>query len=98
MTDDIKNAFLEYQDLKITIKEAETKIKELQPLLIANLPENEELETEKGIFRMQPKTKWMYTDKVKEIEQQLESQKATEQAEGLAEEIVTYSLYFNPKK
>lgn len=98
MTDAQKLAFQEYEKLKLEIKEKETRLKELAPTVIEAIPEGQEVATEQGVFLVQYRSKWEYTDRVKELASRLKEAQAEEQATGDAEEERLPVLYYKAKK
>ena len=91
-----KEAFIEYEELKIEAKKIETRLKELGPVIQPYVPdgEGEQSDGEYGYFYIQNKSLWKYTKKVTEAEEEFKELKAKEQANGDA--IVTHKpiLYY----
>lgn len=95
---DITQKFEEYETLKTQVKIAEERIKELQPILMEQVPEGKEIEGKAGVFYVQNRSKWEYTDKVKQAKKSLDELKKDEEATGDANHTFIPTLYFRVNK
>ena len=87
-------AFEEYEELKLQAKEIEEKLKELQPIVMAAVPEGKEIAANHGVFYLQNRSTWKYSAKLQAVESDLKDQKKEEQAKGIAEATVQSTLYY----
>ena len=93
-----KKAFGDYEVHKANIKVAEEKLKELKPILMEAIPDGKEIEGENGFFKIQNRSKYEYTDKVKQYEKNLKQLKKDEEATGDAKQSLVPTLYYLPYK
>ncbi len=99
MTDNEIALLHEYEDLKLTIKEAEDRLDVLKPLLIPIIPEDKELKTAKGTFTLKSKPKWRYSPDTTALGVHLKEKQEEEIANGTAKEIPGAPfIQFNAKK
>ena len=86
MNEENTKLFLEYEEIKLLIKEKEARLEELKPLLIPLVPADKELEAKYGSFVLKAKSKWKYSDETTSLETTVKEKKAEEQANGVAKE------------
>jgi len=86
MNEEAKESFKRYEQLKQQIKEIESEIKMLQPLVMAYMSEDEKIETESGSFVLQSRSVWEYSPYTQELEQKVKTLQKEEQADGTAKE------------
>lgn len=94
MYTETKEAFLEYESLKIQSKQIESRLKELQPIVMANVPEDQEIMGQSGKFYLQNRVSWKFSSEVEAIENQLEEAKQDEKARGIAQSTETPVLFY----
>ena len=80
--EEFKNDVLRYEEAKLKIKECEAVIDELKPHILVCLPEDTNLQTEKGYFFIMKKAKWTYTAETQAREADLKKVKKDEEAKG----------------
>ena len=83
-----KNTLLEYAKIKQEIKrlneQAEELLAEIIPILEEIDPENKGVETDMGIFYKSSRKKWVFSDEVNELEEELSRRKDDEKKIGVA--------------
>lgn len=94
----LKDKFLEYEELKLQAKEIEEKLKELQPIVMAEVPEGKEIAANHGVFFIQNRSTWKYSVKLQAKEKDLKEDKEEEKAKGVAEATVQPTLYYKVNK
>jgi len=82
MEDSQKEALLRYEEAKLKIKEYEAVVEELKPTILQLVPDDTNVQTEKGYFFLQRKAKWKYTPQTEAIEKDLKERKKDEEAKG----------------
>lgn len=87
-------AFREYEELKVTVRKAEKRMKELQPSIIPLVPEGTEIQGAEGYFYVQPKARWQYSESLRKDEDALKKRKEKEQAQGVAKATFSPVLYY----
>lgn len=91
MTDQIKEAFLEYEELKLQEKKIAERITELKPVLFEAVPKDEEFTAKFGTFSIRPTSTWKYSEAVKALQEE-------EKAKGIAEKVTTEALVYTAFK
>lgn len=97
----IKENFLRYAEIKKQIKELESELEELQPLVFSDMEEigpDAKVETELGAFSFMKRKAWKYSETVVEKEKALKDLKKNEEADGTAEFEEKLILLFKEKK
>lgn len=90
--------FAEYEELKILVREAESRMEEIKPQIIDLVPEDKALETEKGYFYIQKKANWKYSPSTAEKEKEVKALKKREEADGTAVNTPSNVLYYKSGK
>lgn len=98
MTQDPKQAFTRYEELKIQTKAMADEMEELKPLILENIKVGQEVEGESGLFTVRPRTTYKFSADHKVKAKELKDLEADEKAKGIAKESTSYSLYYNPFK
>lgn len=88
------DAFKQYEELKIQEREIAEKLKELQPKILPFVPEDKELQGDKGYFYIQKRPSWSYTKEVDDLEASLKGLKKQQQADGTAKVEYFPTLYY----
>lgn len=92
----MRELFEQYAELKRVEKEVAAKIKELQPSIIEAMGENEEVETNFGMFVIGKRRAWKYPAEVEVKEQELkEAKKECEQLGTATYEENPYLIFKN---
>lgn len=86
--------FKEYEELKTRIRSDEERVKELVPLLLPLVPEDKELQGEKGYFYIQKRPEWTFSSEVKSREADVKKLKEEEKARGVAKVSYAPTLYY----
>ena len=94
----VLEAFEQYENLKLEIKEAEEKLAELKPIIIDNIPDDKEIQAKHGIFLIQKRAVWKYSEQVKDLEIEVKELKKEEQAKGIADKEEIPTLYYKVNK
>lgn len=87
-----------YEEIKLAIRELEEEAEVLKPQIIKAMPDQVEVAGESGIFVVQKRPTWKFSEKHKEKKEALKELEAEEKAKGIA--IPTYSeiLMYTPAK
>lgn len=95
-----KSLFSAYASIKKQIKALEEQAKELQPQLMAEFEEanTDTIESDDGLFTVNAKKTWIFTEQVAELEKQVKEKQAEEKATGLATFDESKYLVFKEKK
>lgn len=81
-----KETFVRYAELKNEIKRLENEIEVLQPIIMAEMGENEEVEVAGvGLFTIGKRRTWEFPENIKDIEGELKVMKKEAQQSGEAE-------------
>lgn len=75
-----------YEEKKIAIKELETDIEDMKESILQFMPEDSEVETADGKFKVARKRSWTYSPTLTEMEVSLKEQKKDEERNGVAKE------------
>lgn len=94
MEDSQKELLLRYEEAKLKIKEMEAIVEELKPQLLTLIPDDTNVQTEKGYFFLQRKAKWTYTPQTQAIEEDLKKRKKDEEAKGDATAEYSRILFY----
>ncbi len=91
--------FKQYAIIKSQIKLLEEQAKELQPALMAEFEEanTDTIESDDGLFTVNAKKNWIYTEAVQDLELQVKEKQAEEKATGLATYDEVKYLVFKSK-
>jgi len=89
-----KELFERYAELKAAEKEIKTEIDELNPQVMEEMGDNEEVETEFGKFTRASRRKWTYPPAIKTAEDDLKVAKKTAEQVGDATYEENYYLLF----
>lgn len=96
---EIKAAFLKYENLQTEIKMLEAERDELKPMLIPYVPEGGDLKTDDGTFTVRAKTTYVHSMEVQADEEELKAKKQREIQEGVATpKAGAPYLQYNPSK
>jgi len=87
MNQEQKDTLHEYENLKLGIKEAETRLDELKPLLLQMIKPDQVIATDQGSFTVKSRPKWSYSVDTDNIEKSLKIRKKQEEADGTAREL-----------
>lgn len=90
--------FKEYEERKTRIRADEERIKELVPILLPFVPEDKELQGEKGYFYIQKRPEWTFSKAVKSLEADVKKTKEQEKAKGVATVEYVPTLYYKSGK
>ena len=93
-----QEAVSRYEQLKLEIKERETELDELKPVVEKCVPEDEELVTEKGYFYIQKRPRYTFSDNVEELRKSLKRQEENEIKTGEAKVDYMNVLYYKVGK
>jgi len=84
ITQEQKEALLQYEELKIAIKDLESKAEKLKPIISPLVSSEEKLKGLHGTFEIKSRPKWTFSVEVQEQENFIETLKADEIAKGIA--------------
>lgn len=100
ITQEQKQALSEYAELKIQTKNAEARMKELQPLIVGAMQHEgiDKIPTSKGSFTLQARKTWTYSGVVEELKANLDARKEQEEADGTASYKEAPVLQFRESK
>ena len=87
MNEETKNALLEYEEIKNTIKEHEARLEELKPALLQVIEPNQEVKALYGTFTVKTRDKWVYSPSTTALEEELKGIQKREKADGSASAI-----------
>lgn len=90
--------FAQYAALKQEMKQLEAEMEKLQPEVIAEMGENQEVETEWGNFILGTRRKWTFPPAIEEARTQLKEQEKNSQQLGDATYTENSYLIFSSKK
>ena len=93
-----KQNFELYAEYKIQIADLEAKIEELQPLILAEMPDKPVELTDVGIFSMGNRKTWAYSQDLEQKKTIVKEQEKLEQQTGAATFTEKPYLLFKPKK
>lgn len=93
-----KAIFEQYAELKIAEKEIKEKIDALQPEVMAEMGENEEVETDMGKFIIGTRRSWNYPEAIKTAEADIKVAKKTAEQTGDATYTENPYLLFKVNK
>ena len=93
-----KENFTRYAELKLQIASLEAQIEELQPLILAEMPDKPVELTDVGVFSVGSRKTWKYTDATELVREKLKSFEKVEQQTGAARFTEKPYLLFKPKK
>ncbi len=91
---EVKDNFERYEALKIEAKKIECQLKELQPLILAHVPEGVEVQLTYGKIYTQARTTWEFSPNVEKAQAEVDELKKEEKAKGIATGKVTQTLYY----
>lgn len=86
--------FEEYEERKTRMRVDDERIKELVPILLPFVPEDKELQGEKGYFYIQKRPVWTYSEDVKKLEAAVKKAQGEEKAKGVATVDYVPTLYY----
>lgn len=98
MNEETLNAFKEYEELKVKEREVTARLEELKPLIMPHVPEDKELQCDKGYFYLQSRTAYKYSTLVVNMDKELKEMKKMEERTGAAEPVTTPVLYYRSGK
>lgn len=98
LNSDQKNALLEYEELKITVKRAEERMAELKPTLIEVIPEGTKVNAVNGFFELKKRDNWKFAPAIESQEKALKETKAAAIAKGEATNNPTYYVEYREGK
>lgn len=87
MTDDVKEALRLYEQKKLEVRSIEAELKILQQVILPSLDPKQKLQTSLGVFTVESKSKWTYSDRVSQAEAELKARKKSEEADGTATKV-----------
>jgi VCBS repeat-containing protein len=88
--------FARYADIKKQIAELEDQLEELKPEVTAELKElpNNSAKLPFGVFNLQKRAKWTYSETIQQLDQQLKAGKKEEEQNGIATAEYTEYVMF----
>lgn len=99
ITQEQKEALLQYEELKLAIKDLEEKADKLKPVISPLFNDSEKIKGVHGTFELKSRPKWTFSVNLQEEEKKLEAQKADEIAKGIAvNKPIVYFEYRKAKK
>lgn len=93
-----KQALLEYEELKITVKQAEERMAELKPTILEAIPEGTRVDVVNGFFELKKRDNWKFSPEVESQEKALKDTKADAIAKGEATNNPTYYVEYRGRK
>lgn len=96
LTQEQKDALLQYEEMKIAVKDLEAKMDKLKPIISPIITSSEKLKGLYGTFELKSKSKWTFSADVQSEETLLESMKSEEIAKGIA--VNSPIVYFEYRK
>lgn len=97
MTEEVKDALLEYEELKIDAKKIEERLEELKEIILPNIGE-EPINARSGYFEIKKKTTWKYSAELKVKQEEVKKLEKDEVAKGIATPSVSTYLQYNHGK
>lgn len=97
MTDEVKSALLEYEELKIDEKKIATRLEELKEIILPSIGE-EPINARSGYFEVKKKTTWKYSPELKVKQEEVKKLEKDEVAKGIASASVSTYLQYNHGK
>ena len=82
ITEEQKAVLLRYEEAKLKIKEYEAVVDELKPEVLKLIPDDANVQTERGHFFIQKKARWKYTEATLAKEAEVKQLKKDEEAKG----------------
>lgn len=77
-------AFERYAELKMQMKEMETELKALQPILLEHIPDDATVKGNLGSYTKTARVTWEYPSHVTSLEEELKEAQARSKQEGTA--------------
>ena len=95
-----KLIFTKYAELQKQIQQLEEEKKEVAKLCIVDMKENkiERFNDDLGVYSLMKRNFYKYSDKIKELEDNVKIVKTVEENEGIAEKTTVESLRFQSIK
>lgn len=90
--------FARYEQLKMTVKSAEEEIETLKSQIVELIPEGKEVEGSYGIFNVQSRATWKFSNNHSKLKTSLKELEEEEKAKGIATAKYSPVLYYIPKK
>lgn len=97
-TEEQKQKFHRYEEIKNKIAELDEEAKNIAPEIIGLIPDAGEVKGSSGVFTVQKRTAWKYSQPTEALEKQLKDAKKEEIAKGLADGEETLVLYYTRSK
>lgn len=98
MEDSVKEAMLEYEQLKISIKAQEARLDELKDKIMPAVEEGKRYAAAEGTFEVVSKASWKFSDAVAALKEQVKASEADEIARGIATNNPTVYLKYTVNK
>jgi hypothetical protein len=98
-SDEVSKALLDYESIKIEIKELETQLGTLKEVILPEVPEGSKIVTESGgSFELKQRDNWKYSDDIQQLEEELKSKKAEAVAKGEVTNNPTFYIEYRSAK
>lgn len=97
MTDEVKDAMLEYEELKIKEKEIGVQLEELKKIILPAMGD-EPINARSGVFEIKKRTSWKYSPELVNRQEEVKKLEKDEVAKGIATPSVSTYLQYNHNK
>lgn len=98
MEDSVKEAMLEYEQLKISMKAQEARLEVLKEKIMPAVEEGKKYSAMEGTFEVVSKAAWKFSDSVTVLKEQVKAAEAEEIAKGIAKNSPTVYLKYTVNK
>lgn len=97
MNEEVKNALLEYEELKIDAKKIDERLEELKEIILPSIGD-EPVNARSGYFEIKKKTSWKYSPELVAKQGEVKKLEKDEVAKGIATASVSTYLQYNHGK
>lgn len=97
MTEEVKEALLEYESLKIDEKRVKERLEELKEIILPSIGD-EPVNARSGYFEIKKKTMWKYSPELESKQEEVKKLEKDEVAKGIATPTVSTYLQYNHGK
>lgn len=98
ITQEQADVLVEYEQLKLSVKRAEERMKELKPVLLKAVPEGSKVNAVEGFFELKKRDNWKFSAEVELQESALKEAKENAIARGEATSNPTYYVEYRENK
>ncbi len=98
LTQEQQSALLRYEELKVMVKEAESEMEKIKPVVIAAVPEGTKVNAKDGFFELKRRDNWTFGDDIQAKESDLKALKEAAIAKGEATSKPTFYVEYRKAK